>query len=273
VWWNGHDFVITILGLGFTGKRLAWRLLRRGVPVFSAVRGVERFGDLANAGLRLSELSLAEPGSALLPRNAVVVDSIPPLPGEENTRLRGLIEKMKPRRVIYISSTGVYGDRIEVDADTEAQPNDERGRLRLDEERWISSAEWTHLILRSAAIYGPGRGVHAAVRSGKMPRGVNAGIVSRIHVEDLARIIEAGIFSDLEGAWPVADAAPCSTMEICEWCATLFKRESMNFVAGTDQIAGRRVDGRKIRELLGIDLMHPSWKAGILASLAEERGD
>jgi len=54
--------------------------------------------------------------------------------------------------VIYVSSTGVYGDLIAVDADTEAQPCDERGRLRLDEERWVSAGEWTHLILRSAAI-------------------------------------------------------------------------------------------------------------------------
>jgi hypothetical protein len=30
-------------------------------------------------------------------------------------------------------------------------------------------------------------------------------------VDDLAAIIHAGLFSGIEGAWPVADDAPCST--------------------------------------------------------------
>ena len=77
---------------------------------------------------------------------------------------------------------------------------------------------WSSLILRSAAIYGTGRGVHAALREGRIPRGAGAGIVSRIHVEDLAAIIEAGLYAELEGAWPVADDAPCSSTEIAAWC-------------------------------------------------------
>lgn len=257
-----------ILGLGFTGSRLAGRLLRRGVEVFAAVRGTERFPELADSGVQLVELA----GPMLLPRNATLANLIPPLTEPENSALRESILKLAPSRVVYVSSTGVYGGQTDVDWDTPAEPNDERGRLRLEEERWIVSGPWTSLILRAAAIYGPGRGVHAAIREGRIPRGAGSGIVSRIHVDDLAAIIEAGLFSDIQGAWPVADDAPCSSAEIAAWCAQLLQIEP---VAGYENlgkaVAGRRVNGRKIAEILGVELKYPAWPAGVAACLAEEK--
>jgi len=259
-----------ILGLGFTGQRLARRLLRRGEPVFAPVRGVERFRDLAHAGAVLSELRLDLPRPAGLPKNSVFVDLVPPLPPEENARLHAFIGRLEPKRIVYVSSTGVYGDHVEVNEETQASPNDERGRLRLDEERWVGRGSWTSLILRAAAIYGPGRGVHVAMRQGKMPRGSGSGIVSRIHVEDLAAMVEAGIFSGLEGDWPVGDEEPCASAEIMQWCARLWQLEETGPATGKPT-AGRRVDGARIRELLGITLNYPSWKTGIPASLQEEK--
>lgn len=271
-------WMVNILGLGFTGARLARRLLRRPVRVSAAVRGVERFSNLADAGLQLSELNLLEldlnpdESAARLPQNALLAVLIPPLAEPENRSLRSFIRQLAPKRVVYVSSTGVYGDQIEVDQDTPAKPSDERGRLRLEEEHWISSGPWTSLILRAAAIYGPGRGVHAALRAGKLPRGAGSGIVSRVHVDDLAAIVEAGLFSDVTGAWPVADEAPCSSAEIAAWCAERLQLENAsnykNYPAVS--LAGRKVDGRRIRELLGVDLAWPSWQTGVAASLAEE---
>jgi nucleoside-diphosphate-sugar epimerase len=264
--------MVVILGLGFTGERLARRLLRRGVPVSAGVRGIRRFAELAQAGLQLSELTLDHPEVMLLPRNAVAAVLIPPLPEPENTALRENIRRLEPSRVVYVSSTGVYGDQVDVNAGTPAEPSDDRGRLRVEEERWIASGPWTSLILRSAAIYGPGRGVHASLREGKLPRGAGSGIVSRIHVDDLAAIVEAGIFSDIQGAWPVADDAPCSTEEIARWCRQALQLKP---IAGRKLTlgrwnAGRKVDGRKIREMLKVDLQYPSWQSGIQASLRGE---
>jgi uncharacterized protein YbjT (DUF2867 family) len=266
---NGDCTVVIILGLGFTGQRLARRLLRRGDcadAVFAAVRGIGRFEDLAAAGLRLAELA---PGRTdpVLPKNAVIALLIPPLPKPESAALRALIQELEPRRVVYVSSTAVYGDRTDVDEETPAEPQDERGRQRLEEEQWIAAGPWTSLSLRAAGIYGPWRGVHAAVRAGKMPRSAGSGIVSRIHVEDLAAIMEAGIFSDLEGAWPVADDEPCSSAEIAAWCSRLWKLpETGNFV----QTGGRKVNGRKILAKLGVEPAYPSWRTGVPASLEEE---
>lgn len=261
--------MVVIFGLGFTGARLARRLLGRGERVFAAVRGVDRFRDLARAGLELTEL---EAGLSSLPGQAVLVHLIPPLPEPENAALHRGVESLEPRRVVYVSSTGVYGEQVNVNAATAVHPTDERGRRRLEEERWITSHSWSHLILRAAAIYGPGRGVHTAVREGKMPRGIAAGVVSRIHVEDLAAIIDAGIHSVVEGAWPVADDDPCSTEEIAEWCARRFAIADFAPGGAAVSIAGRRVDASAIRATLGVKLDYPSWKTGIPASLKEEEG-
>jgi nucleoside-diphosphate-sugar epimerase len=258
--------MIIVLGLGFTGQRLAWRLLRRGVAVCAAARRVERFRKLADAGLVLSEFGTVPS----LSKHSVLIDLIPPLQEPENAALRQYIQDLEPSRVIYVSSTGVYGDQIEVNEKTAAMANDERGRLRLAEEQWVSSGPWTSLILRAAAIYGPGRGVHTALRQGKAPRGTRSGVVSRIHVEDLAALIEAGIFSDLEGAWPVADDEPCATAEIAEWLGESREMKQPDSTS-TDTTRGRRVDGRKIRELLAIELIYRSWRTGIPASIEQEK--
>lgn len=265
-----------VFGLGFTGQWVARRLLARGIQVFAGVRGVGRFDALARAGLLLSEMNLDRVSLfPHLPRRRVLIHCIPPLAEPENLALRALIEELNPRRIVYVSSTNIYGEHAEVNEETPAHPGDERGRRRVEEERWIASGPWSSLILRSAAIYGPGRGVHAALREGRIPRSAGAGIVSRIHVEDLAALVEAGVFSPLEGAWPVADELPCASAEIAAWCVRTMNLSAAGEIAsgspiGAFEIAGRKVDGRKIRELLDVPLTYPSWETGIPASLAEE---
>jgi len=260
--------LVTILGLGFTGQRMARRLLGRGIPVFAAVRGVERFGDLADLGLRLAELRPEGGIPKGFPVHAPMLYAIPPTAADE-TWLRDFRECLAPSRIVYISSTGVYGEQTDVNEETLPRPGDERGRLRLAAEKQIADGPWSSLILRAAAIYGPGRGVHSAVREGRLPRSAGSGVVSRIHVDDLAALADAGLFSDLDGAFPVADDAPCSSDEISAWCREYFGMP-LGQTSPEPAITGRRVDARKIRELLGVTLKYPSWEAGLRASLAEE---
>jgi nucleoside-diphosphate-sugar epimerase len=262
---------VVILGLGFTTQRLARLLLERRVPVHAAVRDAGRYSELRNLGAKIRALSAAE-----LPKNATIVHSIPPLPEPEKSALRKLIREITPRRIVYISSTGIYGAATEVDEETPEVPNDEKGRARADEEQWIEAREnpWSSLILRSAAIYGPGRGIHVRLREGRlkdgeMPRGAHS-IVSRIHVDDLVALLDAAIDSTLYGAWPVADECPASSEEVAIWCAREMKLKAPEFPPAGIQGSGRRVNGGKIRELLGVALKYPTYRAGIAASLREE---
>jgi nucleoside-diphosphate-sugar epimerase len=256
---------VVILGLGFTTQRLARRLLARGKTVYAAVRRPERFAEFSALGLRVFPLAPAG-----LPPGAVLVHSVPPLAEPDNSAIRALIRDIAPRRILYISSTGVYGSQTEVSAASPAAPNDARGRARVDEEQWIAATGAQCLILRSAAIYGPGRGVHARLLEGKTPRRGAEEIVSRIHVDDLAAILAAGIESSIEGVWPVADHTPAATGEVAAWCARFMGIAPPDLTMESYPVRGRSVDGRKITELLGVELKYSSYETGIPASLRSE---
>lgn len=250
-----------LLGLGFTTRRLAKRFLVRGLDTFAAVREQGRFRDLAAVGVRFEEH----------PKDSIVVHTVPPLPHVENEGLREFIRGLAPRRIVYISSTSVYGNEAEVNEATATNPSEEKGRRRVEEEAWLLSGPWETLVLRPAAIYGPGRGVHVRVKENRPPRTEPAGITSRIHVDDLAALLEAGALSDVTGEWPVADDYPCPTAEVAAWCAGLLGRDPGENWQHHMSLCGRKVDGRKIRELLGTELRYPDYQAGVLASLVENK--
>ena len=169
-----------------------------------------------------------------------------------------------PSRVVYLSTTAVYGSAQFVDENTPVSAETERARLRLDEEARVAAGPWSSLILRPAAIYGPGRGVHERVKSGTHRMDDN--IVSRIHVDDLAAHVEAALLSEVTGAYPVADEEPCTAREIAEFCGAGFRLPVMQAKAYS---TNRRVDGSAIRRLLGLTLLYPSYRVGIPASITQ----
>jgi len=189
-----------------------------------------------------------------------VVHSIPP------DGPPGLIEALgdAPARVVYISSTAVYGEALFVDESTPVDGRTERAALRLEVERTVSAGPWSSLILRAAAIYGPGRGVQESLQRGACR--VDDSFVSRIHVDDLAAHVEAGLLSDLRGAYPVADEEPCTSREITEFCARLLDLPVPSSSLAKAR-ATRRVDGSAIRLALSITLQYPSYRVGIPAAL------
>ncbi len=253
-----------ILGGGFTGSRVARLLQERGWDVVSTNRS-------GTGGLQLDvsdRLSLERVREAIR-SGAIVLHSIP-VPG-----VLEALRTMPVARVVYLSTTGVYGAATVVDETTPVAPRTLREQLRVDEERAVQAGPWQAMVLRPAAIYGPGRGIHASMREGKyrlMGEGMN--YVSRIHVDDLARHACAAMLSDLAGAYPVADEEPCTSHEIAEYCAKLLgmrmppaaSAESL----GETRRADRRVNGSMIRNLLGVTLHYPSYREGIAACLEEE---
>jgi nucleoside-diphosphate-sugar epimerase len=258
---------VILLGLGFTTSRLARRLLLRRLPVMAVVRNPSRYADLAAIGLNVLEYSPS--AVEAVPAGGVVVHTVPPLSLAENEGIRRFIQGIGPRRVIYISSTGVYGRQLFVDCSSAMEPSEEKGIRRMEEELWLGTQAWSTLVLRPAAIYGPGRGIHVRLRDGKAPRAEGNSLVSRVHVDDLAAILELAVTSSLEGAWPVADHLPCSTNAIREWCAALLRLG--NGEAGEDgiRISGRKVDAEELRGKLGVVQHYPGYPEGLLSSIAE----
>ncbi len=270
-----------ILGCGFTGQRVAGLLLDRGYEVVVTTRNPDTLVELRRRGATvlaldaLDKVSLQRLRSA--PRAAVVLHSIPSLKGpngllDPTPALLRALAPARPARMVYLSSTGVYGDALEVDENTSVAPRTERERLRVNAERAVQRFAGSALVLRPAAIYGPGRGVHSAMRAGKfklLDDGEN--FVSRIHVEDLAKHAVAAMESELSGAYPVADAEPCRSREIAEYCARLLGLPMPPSVARDalteTRRADRKVNGCAIRALLGVELRYPTYREGIPASL------
>jgi nucleoside-diphosphate-sugar epimerase len=262
---------VVILGCGYTGQRLAERLSSRGARVICTNRNPEKLR--AASGVEVRELDVAKPFTLdFVPKGSLVLHSIPPVEKDDPTAIPRALADL-PSRVVYLSTTGVYGSNKEVSHLTEPAPRSAADQQRINAEAAIQSGPWSSMILRPAAIYGPGRGVHVSLAEGRYQL-VDGGCnyVSRIHVDDLAAHAEAALLSDLSGAWPVADDHPCTSREIAEYCAALLGVPMPESVAAAavhrTRRADRKVDGSAVRSLLGIDLLYPSYRQGIPASMA-----
>lgn len=277
---------VFILGCGYTGRRVARRLLARGVAVTATTRDAARLADLAALGAKVLRLDLSEDPSAAsvaeAARGSAVLLSIPTLrldgkPAEPTPRIVAALGD-RPSRLVYLSTSGVYGAAKEVDETTAPSPTTERQRLRWVAEEAVRAAPRPSLILRPAAIYGPERGVHWRLARGEFRLlGDGSNHVSRIHVDDLAAITEAALLSRETGAYPVADDGPCMSREIVEHCCALLGIAAPPSAAAAElsesRRSDRRVDGRVIRRLLGVELRYASYRQGTAACLEAEARD
>lgn len=245
-----------ILGAGYTGQRVAKLLAARGERVIATTRTPE-----THAVAPGEEIRRWQAGDALdwLDPAARVLHSLP-VP---------IAAQLPPvARLVYLSTTGVYGAQTEVNEHTPVAPRSPREQVRVDEERAVAAACANHLILRPAAIYGPDRGVHVSLLEGKHRYwGDGANYISRIHADDLAALAAAALACDLTGAYPVADDEPARAIDITRFCCERLGLPVPPPQAGEPgedtRRANRRVDGHAIRAALGVELRYPSYRVGM----------
>lgn len=277
---------VFILGCGYTGRRVARRLLARGVAVTATTRDPERLADLAALGAKVLRLDLSDDPSAAsvaeAARGTAVLLSVPTLRLDEKLAepTPHIVAALgdRPSRLVYLSTSGVYGAAKQVDETTPPAPATERQRLRWAAEEAVRTAPCPSLILRPAAIYGPGRGVHWRLARGEFRLlGDGSNYVSRIHVDDLAATAEAALLSRETGAYPVADDCACMSREIVEHCCRLLGIPVPPSASAAElsesRRSNRRVDGGAIRRLLGVELSFPSYREGTAACLEAEARD
>ena len=224
----------------------------------------------------LSQDDLHELGLWITPDTRVLY-SLPSI-GEIDLTLTVLQALGTVARIVYLSTTGVYGRQRDIDETSRTLAETSRERLRVEAEQAIAGFVQNALILRPAAIYGPHRGVHSAIRAGTYRLTADgANFVSRIHVDDLATHCVAGLLSDVTGSWPVGDEHPCTSREIAEFCSGLLQTSLPAEVApealSETRRADRRVDGSGIRRQLRVELRYPSYRVGIPACIEEEAAE
>jgi nucleoside-diphosphate-sugar epimerase len=291
-----------IIGCGYTGTQLARTLVSQGRA--GEVTITRRDGEVARAlgaalGVRGERLDLAErlaerladrlsnrlsdrladPDSGLaLPPGTIVVSTAPP-GGDPAGEIRALLALARDAaRLIYVSSTGVYGPGhgAWVDETWPVEPITESGRARAAAEAALAGAAVPWVALRAAGIYGPGRGLIDRIRAGTY-RVIGDGTshVSRIHVVDLVAAIVAAAGSAVTGAINVADDDPAPIGEVADAVAARLGLPPPPRVPAAvvpAEVAGmltadRRISNRRLREALGVALRYPSWRDGLEAEL------
>ena len=191
-------------GLGYSALALARVLIGAGWTVSGTCRSAEKAADLRARGFAAE---LFERGPAAAGGGDGRGDACAGIGAARSGRRPGARpprrRHRRPLRLAwlgYLSTTGVYGDRGGgwVDETSALRPSGERGRRRAAAEigwleLWRRRGVPVH-IFRLAAIYGPGRSPFAALRAGTARRIDKPGqVFSRIHVEDLARVLLASM--------------------------------------------------------------------------------
>ncbi|WP_296614731.1 SDR family NAD(P)-dependent oxidoreductase [Sphingomonas sp.] len=170
----------------------------------------------------------------------------------------------------YLSSTGVYGDAGGAWVDESAPILGRRqARNRAD-------ADWLSLgarVFRLPGIYGPGRSPLDRVRSGRAHRtGIAGQVFSRVHVDDLAAGVIAGLDAP-SGAYNLADDMPASQDAVIEFAAELLGVDPPPIVpldaltpeARAFHAENRRVSNQKAKRVLGWRPVYADYRLGLRA--------
>ncbi|WP_292294210.1 SDR family oxidoreductase [Marivita sp.] len=277
------------LGHGYSATYLAKRLLPHGWRIAGTTRDPDHFGALHAQGVT----PLLWDRDAILPwlENAshVLVSAGPTESGDPSLALlKSDIEAQAARLTWlgYLSTTGVYGDAKGdwIDESAPLTPATERGRRRVTAEAaWASIPDLPLHIFRLAGIYGPGRGPFAKVRDGTARRIIKPGqVFSRIHVEDIAQVLEASMTHPKPGTvYNLCDDDPAPPQDVIRHAATLlgveappetpFDEAELSPMARSFYSESKRVRNDRIKSDLGVTLKYPDYRAGLAAVLADEQ--
>ncbi|MEK7737451.1 MAG: NAD-dependent epimerase/dehydratase family protein, partial [Pseudomonadota bacterium] len=201
---------LLIIGCGDVARR-ALPLLTRRYRVYALVRATDSTLDaeLTKYGVVPIRGDLDRPAS--LRRLAGLADLVlhlapPPEQGTQDTRTRHLIAALRrgkylPRRLVYISTSGIYGDcgGAIIGESQRANPQSARARRRVDAEaqlrRWGKSAGAPCVsILRAPGIYATGRLPVERIRRGDpVLNDADDVYTNHIHADDLARCALAAL--------------------------------------------------------------------------------
>ena len=294
VGYNAGVQKILIVGSGDVARRIVSRLARH-YRVFAVLRDPGRLAAWRAAGAvpLLADLD----DRASLQRLTGLADCVlnlapPPASGQRDQRTRNLLAalgrgKSLPRRLIYVSTTGVYGDcgGAQIDETRRVCPESPRAGRRVDAERslraWGRRSGVSVSILRAPGIYAADRLPLQRLEQG-LPAlaGADDGYTNHIHADDLAvaclaalrygrsnRVYNAVDDSDLRmGDYfdRVADAfglprPPRITRAEAEQCLSPLQMSFMR--------ESRRIGNRRLKNELKLRLAYPTVDAGIRAAL------
>ncbi|HNP37210.1 MAG TPA: NAD-dependent epimerase/dehydratase family protein [Woeseiaceae bacterium] len=262
-----------VVGIGYTGQRLLARLPATRIGLGRTnIRG-ERVAQLDLDHPASWPAPLAEPGQSALS----IVYTVPPStvaePDPRIQRLLGLLPRV-PQRFVYISTTGVYGDRqgARVAETAKPAPATDRARRRSHAEdllrKWSAEQDVDLVVLRVPGIYGPGRLGLERIRAGHpILREQDCNPGNRIHVDDLVSCCLAALDrGTAPGIYNVADGDERSsswfTLEVARQ-AGLAAPPVISRAAAEQQFSAARLSFLNESRRLDLGKMHGVLRPGI----------
>lgn len=281
-----------IMGCGDIGRRLVGLYQNKPKQAIGWVKsGVSAtLGASSGLSMRQGDLDLQGQDQPLfIPAEFEAAEIFwfmpPPSQGMQDKRLRYFLQQVKnaPRRILLISTTGVYGDCKGrwIDETAPLKPATDRAHRRVDAEmtlqQWgaLHQREW--VILRVPGIYAQDRLPLARLQRGDpVLAEAQAPWTNRIHADDLARIAHVAMERSVSGEiYNASDGHPSSMTDYFNQVAD-FARLPRPPQIGVEEVhakmsAGmlsylqesRRIRNEKLLQQLKIRLLYPNLRAGL----------
>ncbi len=276
-----------IVGCGYLGLRVARRWMAAGHAVTGLVRTLAGAESLARESIRPIVADVTQPSTL---RDLPVADTLLYAVGYDRAGgasrwavyvdgLRTVLDSLPSpvRRVILISSTGVYSEHTggSVDESSPCHPLRESGRALFAAEEALAAHPLGErgIVLRLAGIYGPNRLPRRAELTSGEPLPITAGEhVNLIHVDDAAAAVLA---AEAEGQPPrtyvVSDGQP---LERRAYFAELARHFGLPRPSFRDPLPGeptgsrggdKRVSNARMLAELRVKLTYPTFREGLSA--------
>jgi nucleoside-diphosphate-sugar epimerase len=270
---------VLLAGCGDLGRRVAQRLIDRGAAVWA----LRRHPLPEKGAIRWLRGDLSDPASlAGLPGGITRIVFLPAPDARDEAAYRtvfvdglrnllGALDLAACRRVLFVSSSAVYGehDGAWIDETTPPDPLGFNGRVLLEAERWLAAQALSAVVLRLAGIYGPGRmQLIERLRSGqvRVPRDLPHW-ANRIHVDDAAdAIVHLLMLDKVLPLYLVTDDTPLPLDVLYDFLAQQIGAAVPAAGAPPAGIGSKRLSNARLRES-GVALRWPDARAGYAALL------
>lgn len=287
---------VLIVGCGDIGLRVARILQASSCKVAGLVRSAEGAERLRGCKVEpvMGDLDDAESLAGLPVRGKVIFYLAPPPGGGPvDGRMRRFCAAVGgaavPDKIVYMSTSGVYGDcgGDRVTEETPVNPQTSRAQRRVDAEttllEWGRANKVPVVILRVTGIYGPGRLPLARLQQGHpVLNEKESPPTNRIHADDLAAVCVAAAEKAADGEiFNVSDGQAGTMTGYFNAIADLLDvpRPQQVSMAEADRVMNpmmlsylkeaRRMDNRKMIEQLGIVLQYPDLESGLKNIVAQ----
>ena len=286
---------VLIFGYGYLGRRVGQLWVQKGLNVHATTRGEDqaKIETMRADGVKPIICDVTHLGSNVLPMVDTALWCVGYDRGDVNSMEDIYEEGLKqvlnalptPKRFLYVSSTGVYGDAGGewVDEHSAVEPTDHSAQVCLDAEKILDgfvqekAPHMTAIILRLAGIYGPGRLMgERLLKEGDAIPGEPEKSLNLIHVDDAVRIVETvRCAPNASPLYCVSDGLPPTRREFYTYLADLLGTGPPTFdpEAARRHRGDRKVSNGKLQsdfQMKPENWLHPNYKVGLKAIVQGE---